>query len=286
MKISNSQIASFQKCQKRFYFEHVLKLRPLEYPEAMTRGLDGHLMMEAFFTALIEGKSYDECTEAVNSVLLGMPPSSLSVYRHVLAFGAYFCSQPWKPILVEANHIADTATGEFAFTPDLAVEWTEGIKRGQQFLLDYKFTGQYWTDREVALSQQLPKYVIYLNKAGYKINNAGLVMLNTRAAAGATGTNLFLIKWLPLNKQKLATIKADNEEMIRQTSSAKQFWTPEKFRRTVDQYACKMCVFGEDLCPADLEGRETKRIIERNYVVNDYFDQYEVQENTTYIDGR
>lgn len=280
MKISNSQIQTFQKCNKRFYFEHILKLKPKSYPEAMEKGLFGHEMMEAFFKRMMEGGSYEECVEAISPLLTEkvMFTDKVSVYRHVLAFGAWVFSQPWRPVQVEESCLVPVDSElidelEFAFTIDIIFEWTMGPKKGRKFALDFKFTGQYWSERELAVAQQLPKYMIYTNKMGvHKISNIGLVMLNTRAAAGASGTGLFQLKWLQAPKIKLETIERENARLMDAVAFAKINWEPEDYLRTVDTFQCKMCIFADDLCPADLEGRETRRYIERNYELNTYFD--------------
>lgn len=281
MKISNSQIASRQKCEKRFYFEHILKLRPLEYPEAMEKGIFGHDMMKAFFDKMLEGGTYEECVEAVSKLLTEdvIFSSQVSVYRHVLAFGAYVFAQPWRVISVEQSKLAPVRreSGDdlsFAFTPDLVLEWTKGPKEGSRFIIDFKFTGQYWNDREVNMYQQVPKYIVYTNEleGNNLIKYGAVVMLNTRASAAASGTGLFMVKWIPLNRTKLQTIKAENEALMEEIAIDKTFKKPEDYKRTVDAYQCKLCFFADDLCPADLEGRPTQRIIERSYKVNTYFD--------------
>lgn len=306
MKISNSQIMAFQKCPKRFYFEHVLDLKPKEYPIPMMKGTHGHTMMEAFFTCMLHGPvidvvkigeeywptyrntpgTYEECVAAINPFLedlLKNDPNAtefMSVYRHVLAFGAFYFAKPWKPVEIENSLAYEVDEDlEFVFTPDLISEWTMGPHKGKRFALDYKFTGQYWSKREVDMMQQLPKYALYYNLLNeQKVSQCGIVMLNTRAAAAATGTGLFKLEWVPLTKKKLETLRIENEKLMYQVAYAKSSFAPSDFVRTTDPHQCKLCVFADDLCPADLEGRDTKRMIERNYELNTYFkDNYETE---------
>jgi hypothetical protein len=288
-------ILSLQQCPKRFEFEHVYQIRPKQYPEAMTRGIEGHELMEAFFIQMRNGGTYDECVEAVNLVLpqfIGRPGQA--VYRHILAFGAYVFQQGWKVIEVEqsrmfplgiyVNRLGVTEELEFAYTPDLMLEWTSGPKKGSRFMLDFKFTGQYWTDKEIGVYQQLPKYVLYWNKSNpdeKPVKHAALAMLNTRASAGATGQNLFMLKWLNLRPAKLDIIENENLIMSQKAAEARilgELYPPgsqerrDIFTRNVNTYGCKMCIFGEDLCPMDLEGRDITKTMDRNYIHNTYFD--------------
>jgi hypothetical protein len=289
MKISNSMMVSADKCEKRFEFEHVYQIRPKEFPEPMTRGLAGHDLMEAFFKAMMDGKDYDECVEATNVVLAEKMKETMTVseiYRHVLAFGAYVFQQGWKPVLVEENKLYPLGISvyrgdeleelEFAFTPDVIFEFTNGPRKGRRFIVDFKFTGQYWSDRELGVYQQLPKYVMYTNRMSddRPIKHAAIVMLNTRAAKGATGGNLYLLKWIDLKQAKLDNIEHENIEKAMRVAQMRvegEAGTRE-FLRTSDTYACKMCFFADDICPAQLSGRDITKMIERNYIHNTYFD--------------
>lgn len=285
MKISNSQIQDWQKCPRRFYYAQILKLRPKAFPGAVQRGIDGHSLFEAFFKKALEGGDYDDCVAATNEVLeafiLAGCRDSMSIYRHVLAFGAKFFSMPWKVVSVEVNYVRSSVTYEpfsgeeidFAFTPDLIVEWTNGPKRGQQFMLDFKFTGQYWSPGEIAVYQQVPKYIRQYNLlTGSNIFSGVVVQLNTRASATATGEQLFRMSWLKITTAKLNRIEAENTILMQEVATAKIMNSPDAYVRTVDTYQCKMCFFAEDLCPMELEGRDPKRVIERNYVKNTYFE--------------
>ena len=299
MKISNSMMVSADKCEKGIEFEHVYQIRPKEYPEAMTRGLAGHDLMEAFFKKMMEGVTYEECVDAVNVVLAEVmleTPTVTEIYRHVLAFGAYVFQQGWKPVSVEENRLypmglfvernGEQEELEFAFTPDVIFEFTNGPRKGRQFIVDFKFTGQYWSDRELNVYQQLPKYVLYTNAETMKnslltksttdrlIKHAALVMLNTRAARGTTGQNLFLVKWIDLKPAKLQGVEGENRTKALRVAQMRvegEAGTRE-FLRTVDTYGCKMCFFAEDICPAQLAGRDITKMIERNYIHNTYFD--------------
>lgn len=282
MIISNSDISSMQRCERRFYYERYLELRPKEYPEPMEVGTFGHYMMEDFFNAVLDGAEYEEACRAVtprlNSAIAESTPLALAktkVYRHVLAFGSYYFQQPWRAVATEESQTVPVAEDiEFGFTPDLRLEWTMGPKKGRQFLVDYKFTGQYWNDREVNMFQQLPKYIIYARKNGQEaVRDAALIMLNTRAADSATGNKLFIVKWIPITKQKLFTIERENEQLLQR---AYDFYNlpPDQIAgqvmRTVNKDQCKLCFFADDLCPMDLEGRDTTRVMKYNYIKNDY----------------
>jgi hypothetical protein len=284
MIVSNSNMKSIQKCEYKFYFDVKLSLRPKNWPEPVEKGLFGHDLMESFFQAVIDGADYDEaaavCTAKLGDMLTADPTNMLllqssGLLKHVLAFGAYFFNQPWKILEVEKNEnwtIDDEA--DFGYTPDLVAEWTEGPKRGLPFVLDYKFTGQYWNERQIQTVQQMLKYLIYYNKKhGTKMRHAGIVMLNTRANINDTGNKLFLVKWLPVSKTKLDTIERENEILVKRIEPLMRM-DPEEYKaqavHTTDELACKTCWFADDICPQDMNGQDISKTIEANYIVNDY----------------
>lgn len=283
MIVSNSQIQSLQMCEKRFYFEHNDTLRPNEFPINVERGIFGHEMFEAFFKAMQEGMSYEDCVTAVNPVLLtGMSdPELLKAYRLVIAFGAWIFNQDFKVIECEVNRTYPVGDDVFGYTPDLILEWTKGPKRGRRVIVDFKFTGQYWNDYELDAFQQLPKYMIYYNKdrTENKVTNCAVAMLNTRASQDARGDKLFLFKWLNITKKKLQEIERENEIMVRRVRHVKDTYKPEDYMRTVNTYACKMCFFAKP-CTMELLGHDNTKVLELMYKPNKYFvDNYGTDED-------
>lgn len=283
MKISNSQIMDAQKCEKRFYFAHILKLRPKSYPAPMERGIFGHALLQAFFEMMATGATFEECVEATHPLILAeQNHDNLAIYRHVLAFGNRAFEEGWEVISCEVNYLYplfedDGGDGglNFAFTPDIVFRWTKGPRRGNYFMLDFKFTAQEWNDREIAVYQQVPKYAVYWNlmNPDKKIHNLGVVNLLTRAAVAAPGNKLFVVKWLKVTTEKMDNIERENNRLVQRVAHMKKNYQPEDYLRTVDSYQCKLCFFGEDICPADLEGRSIEKYIKVNYEINTYFEE-------------
>lgn len=274
MIISNSDIMSFQKCEMRFYYERILELRPREYPPAMETGTFGHKLMEEFFTVILNGGSYEDAAQESGKLLMGEMehPERMRVYKHVLAFGAFFLTQPWRLVaLEEKGNFPVGDDKEFGFTPDIIIEITAGPLRGKMVIGDYKFTGQYWTDRQINMFQQIPKYMVYKNlRDGTDIHRGMVVMLNTRADQNATGNKLFLIKNIVPTKHRLEQIRRENEILMERIRPHYENPVQENFMHTVDTQQCKMCWFADDLCPMDFDGKDTTKVRARNFIINDY----------------
>lgn len=295
--ISNSNIESFQKCNRMFYYAVVLGLRPRVLPDFIKRGSFGHACMEVGFQTIMDGGSDQDASEAIAAGPLrelmesGDPdaPEMMKVYRHVITFISWSQSDEvaWRPVAledvgmwnltknIEGNKELHEEDLLFAYTPDLIIEFTRGLYKGQHAVLDYKFLGQYMRDVALNMAQQIPKYIIYRNKShtDFKIRRGAFVQLNTRATPDATGHKLFLVKWIEPNKQRLARIEHENEQWVKRVAEAKDNWTPDQFLRTVNKDVCDRCFFGPELCPAEFDGKpETtvQKIIQRDYVKNEY----------------
>lgn len=286
MIVSHSNMKAFSDCELKFYFQVKKNLRPKEWPAPIQKGFAGHDLMEKFFTVIFEGGTYEDAIDVVQRLVTNMvidgQAENAKVFKLVAAFGAHFMQQPWEIVEMEKNtNYAINNDQNFGYTPDLICRWTQDApanKRGLPFVLDYKFTGQYWNDRQINTVQQMPKYLIYYNKehglTGSKaMRHAGIVMLNTRAPDYATGNQLFLLKWLPITKTKLETIERENEEWIRRIEPAMRE-TAEEFLahaiRTPNEFICKTCWFADDLCPQLLNGESIESSAKANYLVNDY----------------
>ena len=272
--ISNSEIGTYQRCPKRFHFERILRLVPRQMPEPLALGTFGHSLVEAGMRSLMENPdNFELAQEAVNAELLNAPDMSfMKIYRSVLYFLNMTIENGYRPVAIEEKLKVPVADGlEFGFQPDLIMEFTKGLSRGSLGVIDYKFTGQYWNDRETNMFIQGFKYAAYWNEVyGTNLRHVGIAMFNTRAKADDTGTKLFLLKWPTLTKQTLENVKIENEYMLKQLKP--YFDNPDEqvFPRTVNKMECKLCPFADDACPMELAGKDITKVLERNYTHNTY----------------
>jgi hypothetical protein len=295
--VSNSNIETFQKCERMFYYAVVRNLRPRELPYFIKRGSFGHDCMETGFQVIIDGGTAEDASQVIAEGPLktlmdsGDPDTAemMKVYRHVITFIDFTQSNEviWRPVALEDRGMwsfsqqADIPKADidpedlvFGYTPDLVIEFTKGAYKGQHAVLDYKFIAQYMSEIAINMAQQIPKYMIYRNKTktDFKIRRGAFVQLNTRAGFGDSGHKLFLIKWVEPNKNRLARIEYENEELVKRVAAARD-WPEEKFLRTVNKDVCDRCFFAKELCPAEFDGRSPEvvnKIIQRDYKDNDY----------------
>lgn len=295
--ISNSNIETFQKCQRMFYYAQVLGLQPRVLPDFLKRGSFGHECMETGFQTILDGGSVEDAYESIASGPLqtlmnsGDPDAAemMKVYRHVITFITWTQSEEiaWRPVAledvgmwnislnIEGNKELHENDILFAYTPDIIIEFTHGLYKGQHAVLDYKFIGQYMSDVAINMAQQIPKYIVYRNKThtDFKIRRGAFVQLNTRARPDDTGHKLFLVKWVEPNKHRLSRIEYENEQWAKQVAHARKNFTSDQYLRTVNKDVCNRCFFANDLCPAEFDGKSpevVQKIMDREYVKNEY----------------
>lgn len=278
-KISHSEIKQFQTCEYKWFYGSHKSLMPIGgFPVVMEVGTFGHSLMEACFRTIQAGGTYEEAAASCGDLLLSVmdTPEKMKVYRNVLAFVAYVQENEYRIIDIEDKQSwpMTNSDTEFGFTPDLTLEHTRGPLKGSLFVVDYKFTGQYWTDREINLHQQVPKYMHYKSKAtGLNIRRGAIVMLNTRATATDTGAKLFFIKWITPTSKRFQILERENETMLKKLNDLRQM--PDEELKEVlvhngNEKTCKFCWFADDLCPMEFDGRDVSKVIERNFKINDY----------------
>lgn len=280
-RISHSDIKALTKCEWRWYYERYMELVPINgFPIVMEVGTFGHFLMEDAFTVVMNGGTKQEAIEALQPRLLTVlqVPEKFNVYKNVVAFIEYFFEQPWRVHAIEdTGFYGIDDFKEFAFTPDLVIEILDGPLKGQLIIVDYKFTGQYWVDREVNMYQQVPKYILYYNKLhGTNIKRGMVVMLNTRASAG--GNNLFTTKWIQPTSPRFANLERENNVMVDRIHFLKTYGETfgddalkEILVHTADEKTCKMCFFADDICPMEFDGRDITKTLKYNYKKNDTY---------------
>jgi len=299
--ISNSNIYTFQKCEKMFEYAVIRNLTPKEMPVFIQRGSFGHECAEAGINVLIAGGSLEDATTAAYGVLHELMESGnpltgeiMGVFKHVNAFLHYLVRDAtFRPVATESTGMwnitkemsmpADDKSWQdspvydedriFGYTPDLIIEFTTGRFKGQLGVLDYKFLSQYMKEIALEMAQQIPKYMIYRGKQfpSQKIRHGAYIQFNTRAAIGATGHQLFIVKWLEnsITQARLHQVEFENTLLVERVATAVENSDTKVFLRTVDQGVCDRCWFAE-ICNAEFNGKSAAKIIERGYKQNDY----------------
>lgn len=274
MIISNSNIDTYQSCEMRAFFSYKLALQPVESNVAISMGVLGHSLMELYFQAIIEGQTRSEATAIITEKAFTSLTNQFDVNK-TLSLATNMISwiedHHWTPVAAEQTFKIDLPNGHtFAMTVDGIFRRESGIKKGSLVLVDYKFTGQYWTDNEVNVAQQVTKYAAYLNKYKfYNIKDVAYMMANTRSNL-KDPDKMLKIKWAPYSEERANRIIEENEKLMDRYAQFYNNVTMKTALHAVKPYVCKICPFAKDICPMDLDGKSLDRTIEINYEPNEY----------------
>lgn len=282
MIVSNSEMDTLTKCERMFFYSHGLGIQPKELSLSLEIGIFGHRLQKTFWKAILAGKTYAEAVTELNEIVLESVerPEVTKILRNAVAFIDWaYHEQGWRPLEVETVHFYRmTEDIDFGMTPDVVFQFTKGVNKNRQFVVDFKHVAQYWNENQMVGYQQVPKYIRFLNEheKKYRISMGAVVMLNTRAAQGSN-KNLFTVKWVNFNKAKMDRITVENYRLAHRIYELKSMPIPEMdlaVNRTVNHYTCKLCNFA-DVCNLDFLGKDSSKLMAVAYEQNEY--SYEVE---------
>jgi hypothetical protein len=275
MIISNSDIGTFQTCQKKFFFAKTLGLQSAVLDEPLRMGLRGHKMLQK----ALENPA--DPMEAMQKVALQavqeQDPESARILRNDWAVYEWMKEQGYEPVeiekarFVELTHLYGIT---FAFTPDVILMGTRGPMKGKYFVVDFKHTGQYWPDHKIRMFLQVPKYIAYLREYWEEYKNmrhGALIQINTRKDNRGEA---FKFKWLPdLTPETFKRVRYENEEAMKEVAQFALLPVADQDKlavRTVNNTSCQFCPFSKDICPMQLAGHDITKTMRTNYVQNTY----------------
>ena len=277
MKISNSEVSTFLKCERRHYYAHGLNLAPNHYGMSLTRGIIGHEALEAYYNVLFVQQPEKQARDAAQEVILkyvrqgGDVPmlSSLSVLLN-----EYFDDVASKDdfVIIAVERVMTMPLGEdidFAMRYDLLVEMKSGPYAGEIVLIDHKFVYNFWTPDNLMLNMQAPKYIATLRASEIPVKRMMINQLRWREVK--SNPERFRREYITpvaaeikqvLTEQYVASvrIKEKMQDLTEYGATA---------LRTMDNMTCQNCSFVM-LCRVELIGQDPTLLIQTEFKPNDY----------------
>lgn len=277
MKISNSEVGTYLKCERRHYYAHGLNLMPKRYGTSLTRGIIGHEALEKFYRGQIDGLSLAEAKEAMNAVIVqhiveGTDPIMLGSLATLLEeyTDKYGFLDSFKPIAVEETMGMPIAEDiEYAMRFDLLAEMRTGMFAGEIVLIDHKFVYNFWDQDALMLNAQGPKYIATMRANDIPVKRMMVNQLRWRE-----------VKSNPVRFQRewITPVAAEIKNVLREQSMA-SVQIAERLKdlteygdtalRTMDNMTCKNCSFAM-LCRVELIGEDPTLLIETDFQPNTY----------------
>lgn len=280
--ISNSEVFAWNKCQRYYYYSFDLNLTPIKPANALARGIVGHSALEAYYKVLQESpgayraaeqEGFRVLTRALdNAGMFDM--NMLAELRHIL--GRYFefaKTDGWKILAVERRfdwQIVEDIT--YTLRLDLAIR--DPKYNGEAVLVDHKFVYNFWSQDDIDLNPQLPKYMGGIIANGLQVDRVMVNQIRYRVRKSSPYADHEMFK-RDYDKPNANTIKnLMREQMLisRRIQKWRELPLDERNRRAVgvrNNLICKNCSFAA-LCITELKGGYTQGIIDTEYRQNEY----------------
>ena len=266
IRISSSQAASYDTCQKLYELAHIDNLQPKERSEPLEKGSTGHKILEVWALGIMAGKDSD--TALQEGILAGFE------YNHALAtkvvplvthwVNEVFPTLHWKILAVEHTFFLPVGTAEdervivYPFTVDLLVE-----VGGYIVVVDHKFTQDAYDPNIIAMSPQLKRYVAGLRALGIKAHHGTYNFFRTR-------DNMKVLDERLVQRDDRANSAQIVEAFTSQVAKMKRIANHTgPYIRSAGSYTCKRCPMLK-ICVIETRGDDSSLVRQHDYELNTY----------------
>lgn len=293
--VSHSRVEAYLQCQRKEYYSYGMKLQLKKGSLALNLGSTIHSCLEVLYRHVLSaGANLKRQREAYPQAVEKMWKHVDELYRtgwtdnekraslrQILE--GYLAREPfidnewsddsrqWLVLAVEKEFNFEYAPGErYPFVVDLILK----DPRGRLVVVDHKGTYDFYSEIEVALKPQIPKYIGALRALGYKIHSGMYNMLRTRPAPVKTKRKPEeWAKTLPVEATPARIERTIEDQLvIAGTLMDLDKLNPEEREQTAVRSAAgtdicsRMCDFRE-LCNAQLNGDNTQILMKNLYQI-------------------
>lgn len=253
------------------------------YSVAITRGVVGHEALAEFYTQKQSGQSMAVCLASALSVVDGNYDSYPDMWnefsqlkRVITRYAEYYWDESWIPVEVERQHevFLDNKTGlSYGMRLDLLAEVKDSL-----VLIDHKFVYNFFTDKELAMSAQLQKYLFTLNKNGIPVKTVIVNQIRYRELKNPDPSMVFKRSYIYSSELERTNVMDQHKRTALKIQTLKNMDKREHFALTemsLDKNTCGSCTF-QPLCKDFLQGNDSSKTREILYKNNDYLYDKEV----------
>ena len=282
-KISNSEVATWLNCRRKYYYEHDLNLEPIQRGDALGRGILLHEVLAHYYTALKHGNSHDSSAKIANEFLsefLASPnykmETVLEVRKLVTGYWALYQGDPdWEILEVEQTR-ALPLNDDFEY--DLKFDLLVRVRSQNKIaLVDHKTAYNFWTQDKIELNAQFPKYIGTLRANATQVDKVIINQLRTRSLKSPSPSDLYKRVDCVPSRMKIANMM--REQIIVSQEINKHRQLPIEVRsatspRNINPQICDWCD-SKPLCMSELDGGDVTTMIATDYKQNTYGRNFE-----------
>lgn len=286
MIISNSEVQTWLTCKKRHHYAHILDLEPIEYNDSLKRGLAFHELMATYYKLKLDGITHKDAKQYCSAVKLmdllknfpGMDWVLLSDIQRMFFIymdNIHVMDANFKVLDVEGFYeIPLNAALLFGLRVDLLVEYVRGPKKGQHGIIDIKTCRDFWTDAQLKMHPQLPRYSYALVKLGANIGEKSNLIRQIRYREDAVDKYRDSVsRYTPVlgkNSMSEFVLEANRLYGLKTTVSPEQSREiATRSQNTFGKYPCHDCAFFTP-CYEEFDGRDSSMTLKAFYRQNTY----------------
>lgn len=273
-KISNSEVSTWNSCQRRYHYEYDLNLTPIVRGKAISTGILGHTALAAYYQARKDGATHDNAVDqAISSLNYAVSdPDTFEVAMDVnriltMYFNGYGdeIGTTYKVVEVEQQHdVPLTAESTYSMRLDALMF---NLKTGKLELWDHKFVYDFWNFDKLNLSGQFPKYVGALKFDSKDIDVCVLNQLRYRKLKGPSFDDLF--KRTVQQPSPLKVKRALKEQVIATQEILTWRELPigtrgDLAKRVLSPMVCNFCPY-KNPCMAEFDGNDLKFVLQNEF---------------------
>ncbi len=273
MIISYSELVKWDTCPRQYYYSFVKGLQPLEMPEPMMLGINGHKLLQNFYTFMGEGYPKEEAqrlTTKSSEKLLQNNKYDLPLLKAWTLVDNYIRATEFKSeaIIVENRYLFPLSQlsdhplvqdVQIGFTPDVVFQRQGGFCDVE----DAKFVGRAWAESKLKHFVQAKIYQILLKRMGYNVSRSTVRFFNTQTAQIKSHN-------AELKFGEEATIIQDLISAVVEVVHYKNdAFRLANTRRTTNNNMCQGCAF-DFPCTLEGQGKDASRTFDSLFRKKDY----------------
>jgi hypothetical protein len=269
--ISNSEVAAWLQCRKKYYYEYVLDLEPKKQSDAISKGVLYHAMLEQYYAGKSMGYSEEECREAAMEPMMLAAQSQFADMVELgkgrdLIYG-YFDhymenDERYKVYAVETKMKLDLSD-EFALVGTIDLVWQD-MEDGKFIAVDHKSSYNFWTDEQASISGQFVKYVAILRSVGLDVKGAMVNQIRTRPLKDPAPTALYQRAWVLPKEPRLRSVLKQHMDAGTEIMAFRSGQSDIEIVPIFDKYICSNCPF-LPLCDSESNGAPIAYQIQADY---------------------
>lgn len=284
--ISHSEVQTYQTCkQEHFYAFGFLRekntgLEPKLPPVPLYRGIIGHRALESSFQAIKDGGSIEDAASIGISTAnaYGLEPNAnfevlLPLVNRILP-EFYEVQFPKiinenRVVAVEQTYIMQIGDMTYPFKPDAIL-----LNKAKQDLVvwDHKFLYNFYSQAEIDLASQLPKYIAALRATNKPVQYAMYNMIRHREVSD-WNKKFKLAPVDPTNARVQLSFATQIESMMEirelKEGSHEEWRKKAHVSRVLNPLICNFCPF-KKLCAFEVNGTDIEYTVKLEYQENSY----------------